>query len=783
MNHTSNASVCSVCEHPSKTSTCLLCDSIITTKKSQQWTYQIGPNIHDEAIRMLGSGNKTAPKRWKSIVEQTSQSKDVQWARLSDMSLDPLLQSPCTEGELDEIKDRISQGQRLFNPQKRFLQQGFQLVGNVHVSIVEGMVLINGASLPTKLPLLTVINLLCSKKKRIGWDLEKIIIALGSMNKESIAPNHQNRIPRRFLELNQVIDSIQKPGAAAVLSWIEWVSENSLAPPKNLLSHPLGAWSRDVRSRLVTPNCSKFEGHLKEAFVYHPPTFESLVKFPWISRWMAYSSCSQEKAIRPWPLQVVNESLKFIVRAKNNSSRKTSVPDEPAILALLLSYAYSPFSSEAANLLYALQYNWTNSESSVPSISSPIKRSIQFLRQVIDSNSDRIFVHDQHMLVIGRLGHFYEVKVGRGAHGAPFVIKTVDSLEPRGTTSLCIYDSAFHSTVPLGDTIVSVLLALIDDVTTSGKIDSLQKHLCYNSPLGFPNLLLDRHLQFLHTSTLAEFKQIVSQQQGSHIKWLKQSPQENENDYEHIQGRNMMHLFRRNIAFNRNRWPFDNNRRSRNSRCSTLVEHAVAADSALPHPQFIELWHESLENGEEEDYIHDNRYLHRRLNREYRHLQAPIATNNRLPTGDIRNGERRFCEVFTRVWEAMMHHPIGSTFRMGVVDGGDLTFEHCHLGVTLRTQQERRLIRRFATLLGFVEHGTSGQHVTFIRRDHARSTAFRDVSAFLNRIQDTTYATNTAPWRWHYSGVVETPAKIPEFRWELEQDLRDTKRKPTSRSR
>ena len=135
MNHTSNASVCSVCEHPSKTSTCLLCDSIITTKKSQQWTYQIGPNIHDEAIRMLGSGNKTAPKRWKSIVEQTSQSKDVQWARLSDMSLAPLLQSPCTEGELDEIKDRISQGQRLFNPQKRFLQQGFQLVGNCIVCL------------------------------------------------------------------------------------------------------------------------------------------------------------------------------------------------------------------------------------------------------------------------------------------------------------------------------------------------------------------------------------------------------------------------------------------------------------------------------------------------------------------------------------------------------------------------------------------------------------------------------------------------------------------------
>lgn len=243
----------------------------------------------------------------------------------------------------------------------------------------------------------------------------------------------------------------------------------------------------------------------------------------------------------------------------------------------------------------------------------------------------------------------------------------------------------------------------------------------------------------------------------------------------------MMHLFRRNIAFNRNRWQFDNHRRPRTSRCDTLVEHALAADSALPHPQFIELWHESLEKGEE-GHMHNN-YAHRRMLREIVPPQTPIATNNRLPTGDIRNGERRFCEVFSRVWEAMMHHPIGSTFRMGVVDGGDLTFEHCHLGVTLRGQQERRIIRRFANLLGFVENGTFGQRMVFVRRDHARTTAFRDLSTFLDRVQGNTYAANTSPWRWHYAQVVKTPTAIPALRWELEQDLRDSKRKGVPRNR
>ena len=48
------------------------------------------------------------------------------------------------------------------------------------------------------------------------------------------------------------------------------------------------------------------------------------------------------------------------------------------------------------------------------------------------------------------------------------------------------------------------------------------------------------------------------------------------------------------------------------------------------------------------------------------------------PIGDVRDGERRFCEVFPRVWEAMLLQPIGSQVRFAVADGGDVSFEHCH---------------------------------------------------------------------------------------------------------
>lgn len=146
---------------------------------------------------------------------------------------------------------------------------------------------------------------------------------------------------------------------------------------------------------------------------------------------------------------------------------------------------------------------------------------------------------------------------------------------------------------------------------------------------------------------------------------------------------------------------------------------------------------------------------------------------NALPLGDIRNGERRYCEVFPRIWEALMHHPIGATFQMGVLDVGALTFENCHLGVTIRNAQERRMVRRFSAMLGFVEQGRNGGSVVFVRRDHPRPQARRQLTTLLNAAQETLGAHGAPPWWWHYDTVCETPREVPEFRWELEQDLRD----------
>jgi hypothetical protein len=35
-------------------------------------------------------------------------------------------------------------------------------------------------------------------------------------------------------------------------------------------------------------------------------------------------------------------------------------------------------------------------------------------------------------------------------------------------------------------------------------------------------------------------------------------------------------------------------------------------------------------------------------------------------------------------------------------------------------------------------------------------------------------ARGAPPWWWHYADVVEPPQEVPEYRWQLQEDLSDT---------
>ena len=150
------------------------------------------------------------------------------------------------------------------------------------------------------------------------------------------------------------------------------------------------------------------------------------------------------------------------------------------------------------------------------------------------------------------------------------------------------------------------------------------------------------------------------------------------------------------------------------------------------------------------------------------------------PIGDIRNGERRYCEVMPRIWEALMLHPIGSQVVIPTVTGKEISFQYCQLKVTLRDNREIRLLKRFLTILGY--HEDDGDQFErsqiYYRRDHPRARNRRMLTQTLSNFQRTLGARGAPPWWWHYADVVEPPCEIPEFRWQLEEDLSDNRDTP-----
>lgn len=760
---------CSVCDRLCSVSTCALCTSIISGKKNRSWSHHIREEIHDRARTMLGEVGRTAQQRWKHILHHTTHSEEVTWAHLPQHT-DPVVSQPGSSEELNQIIQSLSDGVRLTAQQRNMLLDGFTLHDGSRVSFSSSKLMVNGRTMPFEVPVVSFLTLLTSPKKRIGWDLSKLFSIFGTLNLnyQRKAMNDRQRFGRP-----PRLHPLQKPGADALFNWIQWMAEEHLIPPKHYTLTPIGAWARDIKNRLSSGRGrNKFDSYIVDAFKHHPSSLRALSEYPWMNRWVSYVGTTQDATDRPWPFAIEGMKLKLKVRSVNNAARKTPVPVEPGVWAFLLSSILSPITSDEGELLYALQYNWTAQTTQLHEVPAPLRRSIQFLNEVIDGNSNQVHIHNNRLLVVGKLGHFYEVRVGKGVHSAPFIIEAIRSLEPRRTYPLCIHSGTFHATVPLGDTIAAVVLSLVDDINVATSIDSLALELHSTSPLGFPRTLEDAHIPLLDSTNLAAFVQHAVRRRQS-ITWLPPEMRRATNAQARRQG-NFAPLFNRQHEFNaHHRHDLE---RSLLARTNTLVQHAIAANRPPPLPQFIEMWHTSLssDEGGSSGTGHDDHLYHRIHGRnEWMFLRNFAEAETVHPIGDAREGERRYCELFPLLWEAMMLHPVGSTLRISQQNNGVINFQHCNLSLTVRNPQERRIMCRFATLLGYREREPAQGMMILERRGGPRNNARRDLTLLLNRSQGNLGVRGAPPWWWHYRDVCQAPAQAPEFRWELEQEYRD----------
>ena len=180
------------------------------------------------------------------------------------------------------------------------------------------------------------------------------------------------------------------------------------------------------------------------------------------------------------------KALRFRTRTASGSLRLIRVPSEPALWAFLSSLVLSPLNSEAGKLLLGLQHNWSVGyiERTLPS--APLVRSLEFCHNIMNDLEGKVFLERARALVVGQLGHVYEVAVENGQHGAPYTIQHVTDITPNVKRPICIHSGQFANTLPLGDTMGGVLLSMVNDIRASRDIGSLEELLFHHPPFGFP---------------------------------------------------------------------------------------------------------------------------------------------------------------------------------------------------------------------------------------------------------------------------------------------------------
>jgi hypothetical protein len=337
----------------------------------------------------------------------------------------------------------------------------------------------------------------------------------------------------------------------------------------------------------------------------------------------------------------------------------------------------------------------------------------------------------------------------------------------------------------LGDTIASVVLSLVDDVTLSDRVGSLQSEISSVPPFGFNNRLTPIEKPFIDAKAL---EQLRLQLPNGEIAWY-------DFDADSL-GESLQNLLERNYDADRvvrrpdgrpvlgairgpNNFYFGHDirqeRRPRNTKYINATLREVSQGNPPPIEKFVEEWRQEVSFKPLNEVIETPH----RMNPPYPYgndwiyLRNNGMGNQNDIIGDIRNGERRWCELMPRIWQALQLQPLGSTIRIGEQNLQAVFFEHCNLRVTMRNITERRTVVRLAELLGYVEDGVYNGQIVLVRRDHPQPNNRRSMTRIIEALQQRNGARGAPPWWWHYGEAAEAPQEVPEFAWELEEDLCD----------
>ena len=752
---------------------CDWCNSMLHYTPNRGWESFLSPLEHEYAIAQFGGPGHQSAQRWTNLLRADVVNQHTQWALLWEDE-DPIAALPCDASTFEALAKTIVDGRPLSGDDERHLQKGIGFHDGTVLRFISEAWYLDGMRLPS-LSLHVLFPLLADEKARRGWNLSALILGLASCNPvlDDLVAGEPRRRQRRRFE-----GRFFSPHFRPLASMLVWLSNRLLVdrahgePSREYI--PMIAWAHDIKTKLIERQHADLYNMFRSALSHHPPGLFETYDRPWLQEWLSLETTTQYPRTLDWPLKTSGRHLKFRVRTQSGGTRLINVPARPDAWALMISLSHSPLNSPAGKLLLGLQHNWTVAYTTQAPPSPSLLKSLEFCHQIMNGLSERIHIEKATALVFGQLGHAYEVRVGPGQHGAPYQIRHMQGLERHEKDAICIHSGQHTTSLPLGDTIGGVLLSMANDIKASESIDSLAEVVRSSPPFGFPSQNVPASwMNALDAESMALLKRYGS---ARHTWYHHRFREDEEDEGPVLFGGGLMQRNRQWIRRRQGR----RSPRVENRQWVSLFESHFSDTNAFPYNEVVAQWRQTVRPYLPQQHQNIGEPFGRgmaRWMRRYHHMMPHRREEDIHEEGDIRDGERRWCEVFARVWEAMSLMPLGSTIRSPLTDGEALTFEHANLTVTIRNRTERNSVSLMAHALGYTRHGEDERVQVFIRRDHPRPDAFLRLTNLLRDAQDRQGVRGAPPRWWNYREPGPAPDALQLLRWELEIDLTDDPRR------
>ena len=715
-----------------------------------------------DARKILG-GRPTSRARWGALKVEPRVLDAGMWARLEDERDDPIAEWHAGQAAFEAAAAAVRTEEGASRNDLRVLARGVTLSSGHLMQFSDEGMLIDGRGPFPNAPWKDLLELMASSRRR-GWDLLALALAASAVSGPVL------RVPRRPLGFGGHHEVSDRHPARPLMRWLGilrrldepldpvtnmWVGDLEQTPPFHWQGRGARGPQREALDEMIRNRPHQIAVGRNE---------------PWVTAW----NTAEEVVHRPLPQALSSSEGRLSLRVarfrRGGEVMTVKVPRDPRLWAWLLGWVLQPPWAEERARLHALLVAWNGGSSN--DVDPALARSIVLFHNVMRQAGERVHIEGERVLVRGRFGHGYEVQIGRGAHGAPFVVRGVDGKGRTTDPPLCITEDRTGPTRPVGDVLATVVLSLLDDVATAETIEPLHRFMHRISP-----------------AFESDTAQVGDLGLGEALPWYRPE----------------VALLHRNFG------PF------------WYGGGALRNGNVLGQEKYIEAWIAAMAEHGNRPRRPRHRHLHRfwqqvrdppyqaqgeegelqrmlreRMEqmgegrnfegafREFLNLQGMDANpmegfaalrgrvhihdrdgrpHQRL---DIREAPLRFSDLYARVWTVLGRSALGREVRLRRATPYDIELP-TGMRFTVRDHREHQFLRRLLRLSGW-ERGDGPLH--FVRRRPWQRGAPARLARELNRMQEHRGGQANVPWWWNYPREEFIDEDILND-WRLREDLTD----------